>query len=192
MDRNTGGKYSKYFSLTKQEIKISPWKKTQFFEQFLILLKSWILIQHYRWLTCYVVHLAGGCWVEPNCTERICRFACTKLIVFSISFCNIEKKRERKQNIKHKIDNLFLEWESVAGGVKNPRIVVWAFHAGVKTESFAGKLSGVEGASVGQRAVGLTLVVALLLPLGEVAEAGQLGGVLHPLNDLFKLKKIVK
>ena len=51
-------------------------------------------------------------------------------------------------------------------------------------KSFTRKLTGCQGASVGQRAIRLALVVALLLPLGEVTKAGQLGGVLHPLDDL--------
>ena len=84
-----------------------------------------------------------------------------------------------------KVSKLFLEWESVAGGVEDPGVVVGALHAGVQSKSFSWKLSGVEGASVWQRAVGLALVVALLLPLGEVPKASQLSGVLHPLDNLF-------
>jgi len=35
----------------------------------------------------------------------------------------------------------------------------------------------------------LALGVALLLPLGEVSQSGQLGGVLHPLDDLLTFKE---
>ena len=54
----------------------------------------------------------------------------------------------------------------------------------MKTERLSRQFSGGEGASVGQRAVGLGLDVALVLPLGVVAKGGYVDGVLHPLNNL--------
>ena len=42
----------------------------------------------------------------------------------------------------------------------------------------------MQRARVGQRAVRLPLDVTLLFPLLEVAKTIQLGGVLHPLDDL--------
>ena len=54
----------------------------------------------------------------------------------------------------------------------------------MESEGLSGQLAGVQGAGVGQGAVGLALDVTLLLPLGEVTESGQLSGVLHPLDDL--------
>lgn len=74
--------------------------------------------------------------------------------------------------------------ETVAGWVQQPRVGVGALHAGEETESFAGQFSGVQRAGVGQRAEGLALDVALLLPLLEVAQRVELGRVLHPLDDL--------
>ena len=76
------------------------------------------------------------------------------------------------------------ETESISGGVKDPGIVVGTLHAGVETVSEAGELSGTERTGVGKGAVGLTLHIALVLPLGEVSQSGHLCGVLHPLNDL--------
>jgi hypothetical protein len=84
----------------------------------------------------------------------------------------------------------FLERESVSGRVENPGIVVGALHASVQAQCFSRKLSGVQGARIGQGAVGLALVVALLLPLGEVTETRQFSRVLHPLNDLVWQKKL--
>jgi hypothetical protein len=85
---------------------------------------------------------------------------------------------------------LFLEGESISSGVKNPGVVVGALHASVESQCFARQLPGVQGARVGQGAVGLALVVALLLPLGEVTETRQFSRVLHPLNDLVWQKKL--
>ena len=48
----------------------------------------------------------------------------------------------------------------------------------------ARQLPGAKGAGVGQGTVGLTLHVALVLPLGEVPQGGHLCGVLHPLDNL--------
>ena len=50
---------------------------------------------------------------------------------------------------------------------------------------------GGKRAGVGQRAVGLALDVTLLLPLGEVTQGSQLGGVLHPLDDLEEKQNLV-
>jgi len=77
-----------------------------------------------------------------------------------------------------------LEGESVAGGVEDPGIVVGALDTRVETEGFSGQFPGVQGAGVGQVAVRLALDVTLALPLGEVAQGGDLGGVLHPLDNL--------
>ncbi len=54
----------------------------------------------------------------------------------------------------------------------------------METQRLSGQLPRRQWARVGQRAVGLTLHVALLLPLGEVAQRRQFRGVLHPLDDL--------
>lgn len=80
--------------------------------------------------------------------------------------------------------DLFLEGEVVAGGVLYPRVVLRALHAGVQADGLAGQLPGGQGAGVGQRAEGLSLDVALLLPGGEVPDGGELRGGLHPLQDL--------
>ena len=48
----------------------------------------------------------------------------------------------------------------------------------------ARQLPSSERAGVGQGTVGLSLHVALVLPLGEVPEGGHLRGVLHPLDNL--------
>lgn len=77
-----------------------------------------------------------------------------------------------------------LERESVSGGIQDPRVVVGAFHASVESKSFSGKFSRRQRARIRQGAVSLTLDVALFFPLGKVAEGSQLGGILHPLNDL--------
>ena len=45
-----------------------------------------------------------------------------------------------------------LEREPVAGGVQDPRVVVWALHAGVQADRLPGQLAGVERARVGQGA----------------------------------------
>ena len=79
--------------------------------------------------------------------------------------------------------NLF-EAEAVSSGVEDPGIVVGTLHAGVKTMGEARQLPSSERAGVGQGTVGLTLHVALVLPLGEVPEGGHLRGVLHPLDNL--------
>ena len=76
------------------------------------------------------------------------------------------------------------EAESVAGGVKDPGIVVGTLHAGMQTMGEARQLPGTERTGVGQGAVRLALHVALVLPLGEVPEGCHLCGVLHPLDDL--------
>ena len=77
-----------------------------------------------------------------------------------------------------------LETEAISCGIKDPGIVVGALHAGVKAVGGAGQLTGAQRAGVGQGAVGLTLHVTLLLPLGEVPERGHFCGVLHPLDNL--------
>ena len=78
-----------------------------------------------------------------------------------------------------------LEAEAVPCGVEDPGVVVGALHAGVQAVGEAGELAGAQRARVGQRAVGLTLHVALLLPLAEVSQGGHLSGVLHPLDNLL-------
>ena len=76
------------------------------------------------------------------------------------------------------------EAEAVSSGVEDPGVVVGTLHAGVKTMGEARQLSGAEWAGVGQGTVGLALHVALLLPLCEVSQGGQLCRVLHPLDNL--------
>lgn len=76
--------------------------------------------------------------------------------------------------------------EAVTSGVEDPGVVVGALHASEQSQGLSGQLPGGQGASVGQRAEGLSLDVALLLPLLEVAQRRQLGGVLHPLDNLRK------
>lgn len=77
-----------------------------------------------------------------------------------------------------------LKGEPVSRGVQDPWVIVGALHTSVQTEGFAGEFPRVEGARVGQGAVRLTLDVAFFLPFGEVSEGSQLGGILHPLNNL--------
>ncbi len=77
-----------------------------------------------------------------------------------------------------------LEVESFSGRVEQPGVVVGALEAGVKAKRLSGQFSGGEGASVGQGAVRLGFNVALVLPLGVVAEGGDVDGILHPLDNL--------
>ena len=77
-----------------------------------------------------------------------------------------------------------LEGEAVAGGVKDPGIILGTLHAGVQTVSLPGQLPGAQGAGVGQGAEGLALHQTLLFPLLEVPQSLGTGGVLHPLNHL--------
>ena len=84
----------------------------------------------------------------------------------------------------YEICRILLERESISGGVKDPGIVVGTLHAGVKSVSLPWQLPGTQGTGVGKGAVGLTLHIALVLPLGEVPEGGHLCGVLHPLDNL--------
>ncbi len=60
----------------------------------------------------------------------------------------------------------------------------------MKAEGLAGQFAGRQRAGVGQRAVGLALDVALLLPFGVVAEGSDVHGVLHPLDNLRKYKEL--
>ena len=77
-----------------------------------------------------------------------------------------------------------LKVEALAGGVEQPGVVVGALEARVQAEGLSRQLSGGQRAGVGQRAVGLALDVALLLPLGVIAESRHVDGVLHPLDHL--------
>ncbi len=77
-----------------------------------------------------------------------------------------------------------LEVKSFSGRVEKPGVIVGALEAGVKAERLSGQFSGGEGASVGQGAVGQGFDVALILPLGVVAEGGDVDGILHPLDNL--------
>jgi len=54
----------------------------------------------------------------------------------------------------------------------------------VESLNLSWQFSCGEWASVGQRAEGLTFNVALFFPFLEVSQTSQLGGVLHPLDDL--------
>ena len=65
---------------------------------------------------------------------------------------------------------LFFGGETIASRVKNPGIVVGAFHAGEKTQGFARQLASGQRASVGQRAVGLTLNVAFFFPFLKISK----------------------
>lgn len=76
--------------------------------------------------------------------------------------------------------------EAIAGRIKNPRIIVGTFHAGKKTQGFAGQLASGQRASIGQRAVGLTLNVAFFFPFLEISKWCQFSWILHPLDDLWK------
>ena len=78
-----------------------------------------------------------------------------------------------------------LEAETVASGVEDPGVVVGAFHARVKPQSFPGQFPGAQWAGVGKGAVGLALDVALVLPLAEVPQCSKLSWVLHPLDHLI-------
>lgn len=57
----------------------------------------------------------------------------------------------------------------------------------MQAEGLSRQLSGGQRAGVGQRAVGLALDVALLLPLGVVPQGRHVNGVLHPLDNLLKI-----
>lgn len=74
--------------------------------------------------------------------------------------------------------------ETVAGWVEQPWIVVGALHAGEQTKGFAGKLPGGQGAGVRKGTVGLTLLVAGLLPVLEVSERREFRRCLHPFDHL--------
>lgn len=60
--------------------------------------------------------------------------------------------------------------EAIAGGIKNPGIVVGAFHAGEKTKGFARQLTSGQRASIGQRAVRLTLNIAFFFPFLKISK----------------------
>lgn len=75
-------------------------------------------------------------------------------------------------------------FEADSCGIQDPRVVVGAFHASVKPQGLSGELPGGEGARVGQRAEGLSLDIAFFFPFGEIPQSCQLGGILHPLDDL--------
>lgn len=81
-------------------------------------------------------------------------------------------------------DRLFPRGEPVAGRIQQPWIVIRTLHASEETQSLAGQLSGRQRASVRQRAVGQALLITGLLPVLEISERRQLGGLLHPLNHL--------
>jgi hypothetical protein len=77
-----------------------------------------------------------------------------------------------------------LETEPVSCGVQDPWVVVGALHACVEAKSFSRKLSGVEGARIGEGAIGLPLDITFVLPFGEITKSSQLCGILHPLDNL--------
>lgn len=77
-----------------------------------------------------------------------------------------------------------LNREAIASRIQDPGIVVGALHAREQTQGLAGQLAGCQRACVGQRAVGLSLNIALLLPFLEVTQRVELCGILHPLDDL--------
>ena len=81
-----------------------------------------------------------------------------------------------------------LETEPVSCGVQDPWVVVGALHACVETKSFSRKLSGVEGARVGEGAIGLPLDITFVLPFREITKSSQLCGILHPLDNLKQRK----
>jgi len=60
--------------------------------------------------------------------------------------------------------------EAIAGRIKNPGIVVGAFHAGEKTQGFARQLASGQRARIGQRAVRLALNVAFFFPLLKISK----------------------
>ena len=90
----------------------------------------------------------------------------------------------RDINLKRDGDEELLERKSVTGGIKDPRVIIGAFHTSVQSQGFAGQFSGCPGARVRQRAVGLTLDIAFLFPFGEISQSSQFGRILHPLDDL--------
>lgn len=74
--------------------------------------------------------------------------------------------------------------ETVASWIEQPRIVIGTLHAGEEAKGFSRKLPGGQGAGVWQGAVGLSLLVAGLLPVLEVPQGWQFSGRLHPLDHL--------
>ena len=80
--------------------------------------------------------------------------------------------------------------EPVAGGIQDPGVVVGALHAGVESQGLAGQLPRGHGAGVGQRAEGLAVGIAGLLPLLEVPDGVDGDGVLHPLDGLHMVDKV--
>ncbi len=84
---------------------------------------------------------------------------------------------------------LLFEAEPVSGGIEQPGVVVGALHARVESKRLSGELPSRQRARIGQRAVGLALNVALLLPLRVVPQRVDVHGVLHPLNHLQKHMK---
>ena len=81
-----------------------------------------------------------------------------------------------------------LETEPVSCGVQDPGVVVGALHARVESKSFSRKLSGVEGARVGEGAIGLPLDITFVLPFREITKSCQLCWILHPLDNLNRGK----
>ena len=111
------------------------------------------------------------------------------------AFDSQTKKNQHYINYNLKIDHTSpfvfssdLEAETVASGVEDPGVVVGAFHARVKPQSFPGQFPGAQWAGVGKGAVGLALDVALVLPFAKVPQCGKLSWVLHPLDNLANRK----
>jgi hypothetical protein len=101
-------------------------------------------------------------------------FDCMKEMV------NLEMVEKKFKCLK----SVCLEVESFSGGVEEPGVVVRALEAGVQAEGLSGQLSRGQGAGVWQRAVGLTLHIAFVLPFGVITEGSDVHGVLHPLDNL--------
>ena len=77
-----------------------------------------------------------------------------------------------------------LEDESLPRRIEYPGVVGGAGLAGVQAVCLPGQLAGGQGAGVGQRAVGLPLHSALLLPVGEIPQSLAACRILDPLQNL--------
>jgi len=80
--------------------------------------------------------------------------------------------------------------EPVSQGIQNPRVVTRTFNTGVKADSLAGQLPGGAGARVGQAAEGLALNITFFFPDRKVAQAVDLGGLLHPLDHIEHVDEV--
>ena len=85
---------------------------------------------------------------------------------------------------------ILLERESISGGVKNPWVIIRAFHASVQPQRFTGEFPGAKRTGIWKRTEWLTLDIALFFPFIRLSNCRDLCWVLHPLDYLIRQKRI--